>query len=178
LCIQGTAQLVLTIVDDLLPRVTLYFLFGETTVICESRFSVDELPAEREKAIGMMLASADPSAHLSINDELVLGIVLPPAPIMSVVPVGVQFVTPDMHPYIVDVLEDDQVAFSVGHYRWEIGMMFLFGDTTLQFSSSFASHLVPAALNRAKDIASTAIDPHYYFEQLFQPNANYHHFQI
>jgi hypothetical protein len=152
--------------------------YGEAIVICESRFSVDELPAVREQAIDMMLASADPSARLSINDELVIGIVLPPALIMPVVPVGVRFVTPDMHPSIVEVLEDDQVAFSVGHYRWEIGMMFLFGDTTVEFNSSFASHLVLAALNRAKDIASTAVDPRYYFEQLSQPSSNNPHFPI
>jgi hypothetical protein len=42
-------------------------------VIYESRFSVDELPAVREKAIDMMLASADLNAQLSINDELELG---------------------------------------------------------------------------------------------------------
>jgi hypothetical protein len=89
---------------------------------------------------------------------------LPPAAIMPVVPVGVQFVTPDMHTSIVKILEDDGVAFSIGNYRWENGMRFLFGDTTVQFSSSFASNLVPAALNRAKDIASRVVDLLYYFE--------------
>jgi hypothetical protein len=147
-------------------------------MICESRFPIDEIPAVREKAIDMMLASADPGALLSINDELVLGIALPPAAIMPEFPVGVRFVTHDMHPSIVEVLEWDQVAFSVGHYRWEIGIKFLFGDTTVDFNSSFASHLVPAALNRAKDIKNTAVDPEYYFEQLFTPHPNYPHFTI
>jgi hypothetical protein len=103
---------------------------------------------------------------------------LPCAPVMPTVLVGVQFFTPDMHPAIVDILEDYQVAFSVGHYCWNIDMAFLFGDPSVGFISIFDSHLVPASLNRARDIASTTKNPHYYFEQIFQPNNNYHHFAI
>jgi hypothetical protein len=107
LCVQDTTQLVLHIVENQLPRVTLSFLFGETAVICESRFPLEKLPVVRDMAIAMMVASADPHATLSINNELVLGIVLPPAIVLPTVPVGVQFITPDMHPSIVKILEYD-----------------------------------------------------------------------
>jgi hypothetical protein len=86
-----------------------------------------------------------------------------------------------MHYSIVEVLEWDQVAFVVGNYRWEIGIQFKFGTTLVGFNSSFASHLVPAALNRARNICSTVMEPieePYYFQQLFTPNPNYPHFTI
>jgi hypothetical protein len=147
-------------------------------VICESRFPLAVLPDVQDRAIAMMVASADPNATLSIYDELVLGILLPPAIVMPTVPVGVHCITPDMHPSIVEILEYDQMAFSVGHYRWEINMLFQFGDMGVEFSLRFDSHLVPAALNRAKAIANTNNDPHYFLEQTFQPMSNYPHFTI
>jgi hypothetical protein len=136
-------------------------------VICESRFPLAMLPDVKDRAIAMMVASADPHATLSINNEIVLGILLPPAVVMPTVPVGVHFITPDMHPCIFEILEYDQVAFHVGHYRWEIGFSFQFGDMGVDFSSRFDSHLVSAAFNRAKTIANTNDDPHYFLEQIF-----------
>jgi hypothetical protein len=105
----------------------------------------------------MMLASKDPGATLSINEELVLGIPLLAAQIMPEFLVGVLHVEPGMHYSIVEILEWDQVAFIVGNYRWEIGIQSMFGTHLVVFNSSFASHLVPAALNRARDICGTLV---------------------
>jgi hypothetical protein len=75
------------------------------------------------------------------------------------------------------------VAFVVGNYRWEIGIQFMFGTHLVVFNSSFASHLVPAALNIARDICGTLgfwepgiggsliepVEEPYNFQQLFTP---------
>jgi hypothetical protein len=118
LCFQETAHLVFNLIDEIMPRIKMSFLFGETPVVCDSRFPRDDLPTVREKAVDMMLASKDPGATLSINDELVLGIPLPAAQIMPEFPVGVLHVEPGMHYSIVEILEWDQVAFIVGKFRW------------------------------------------------------------
>jgi hypothetical protein len=104
-----TADLVFNIIDELMPRIKMSFLFGETPVVCNSRFSRGDLPTVREKAIDMMLASKDPGATLSINDDLVLGIPLPAAQIMPEFPTGVIHVEPGMHYSIFEILEWDQL---------------------------------------------------------------------
>jgi hypothetical protein len=142
LCVQETADLVFNIIDELMPRIRMSFLFGETPVVCDSRFPKGDLPTVREKAIDVMLASRDPGATLSINNELVLGIPLPAAQIMPEFPTAVLHVEPHMHYTIVEILEWDQVAFIVRNYRWEIGIQFMFGTQLVGFDSSFASHLV------------------------------------
>jgi hypothetical protein len=182
-CVQETADLVFHLIDELMPRVQMSFLFGETPVVCNSRFSRDDLPTVREKAVDMMLASRDPGATLSINDEMVLGIPLPAAQIMPEFPTGVIHVEPGMHYSIVEILEWDQIAFVVKNNCWEIGIQFMFGTHLVAFNSSFASHLVPAALNIARDICGTLgfwepglggsliepVEDPYYFLQLFTP---------
>jgi hypothetical protein len=147
-------------------------------VVCQARFPHAMVPVVTERATVMLVASEDPHATLSINDEIVVGIILPPAVVMPTIPVGVHYVEPDMHPYIVEILEYDQVAFHVGHYRWEIGLSFQFGDMDVVFNSRFNSHLVPAAFNRAKAIATANDDPHYYLEQCFEPLSAYPNFTI
>ncbi len=156
------------------------FLFGETPVVCESRFHAHDLLTVKEKAIDMMLATRDPGATLKVNNVLILGIPLPAAQIEPEFPTAVMYVEPGMHHSIVEILEWDQIAFVVGNSRWEIGIHFMFGDHHVTFDSSFASHKVPAALNVAKDICGTLgfwepgfqgslIEPlqdPYYFEQI------------
>jgi hypothetical protein len=168
----------LLIVDNQLLKFTVSFQFGETAVVCESRFPHAMLPVVTERATAMLVASGDPHATLSINDETIVGIILPPAVVMPTVPVGVHYVTPDMHPYIVEILKYDQVAFHVGHYKWEIGLSFQYGDMGVDFNSKFDSHLVPAAFNRAKAIANANDDPHCYLEQCFEPLGAYPTFTL
>ena len=54
---QGIARLVFQIIDVNLPKVKMTFLFGNTTVISESRFHKEDLLVIKETAIGIMVAS-------------------------------------------------------------------------------------------------------------------------
>jgi hypothetical protein len=182
-CLQEIAQLVFQIIDANLPRVKMTFLFGNTTVISDSRFHGEDLLLIKEKAIDIMLASKDPGATLTINNVLILGILLPAAQIEPEFPSGVNHREPGLHHSIMGILERDPIAFVVGNSRWKIGVHFMFGDHHVTFKSSFASHKVPAALNVAKDICGTLgfwdpgflgsmiqpLQDPYYFEPIYTP---------
>jgi hypothetical protein len=182
-CLQEIAQLVFQIIDENLPRVKMTFLFGKTPVISDSRFHVEDLLLIKEKAIDIMLVSKDPGATLTINNVLILGILLPAAQIEPEFPSGVTHIEPGLHHSIIGVLETDPIAFVVGNSRWEIGIHFMFGDHHVSFDSGFDSHKVPAALNVAKDICGTLgfWDPNlpgssiqplqdpYYFQPIYTP---------
>jgi hypothetical protein len=87
--LQDIARQVFQIIDVNLPRVKKTFLFGNTTVISDSRFHKDDLLVVKDKAIGIMVASKDPGATLMINNVVILGICLPVAPIEPDFPSGV-----------------------------------------------------------------------------------------
>ena len=181
--LQEIARLVFQIIDVNLPRVKMTFLFGNTTVISDSRFHKDYLLVIKETAIGIMVASKDPRATLMINNVVILGVSLPVAQIEPEFPSGVIHIEPGLHHSIIGVLEKDPIAFVVGNYRWEIGVHFMFGDHHVTFDSGFDSHKVPAALNVAKDICGTlgfwdpdfpgsGIQPlqdPYYFQPIYTP---------
>ena len=180
---QGIARLVFQIIDVNLPNVKMTFLFGNTTVISESRFHKEDLVVIKEIAIGIMVASKDPGATLMINNVVILGISLPAPQIEPEFPTGVILVEPGLHHSIIGVLETDPIAFVVGNSRWEIGIHFMFGDHHVSFDSGFDSHKVPAALNVAKDICGTLgfwdpnlsgsgiqpLEDPYYFEPIYTP---------
>jgi hypothetical protein len=104
-CIQETVDLVLHLVDEHMPRVELSFVFGETPVLCESRFPRADIQTVKQKAIDIMLSAKDPGATLKINDELVLGLPLPAAQIEPEFPSAVIHVEPGMHHAIVEILQ-------------------------------------------------------------------------
>jgi hypothetical protein len=180
---QGIARLVFQIINETLPNVKMTFLFGNTTVISESRFHKEDLVVIKEIAIGIMVASKDPGATLMINNVVILGISLPAPQIEPEFPTGVILVEPGLHHSIIGVLETDPIAFVVGNSRWEIGIHFMFGDHHVLFDSGFDSHKVPAALNVAKDICGTLgfwdpdlpgsgiqpLEDPYYFEPIYTP---------
>jgi hypothetical protein len=180
---QGIARLVFQIIDVNLPKVKMTFLFGNTTVISESRFHKDDLLVIKETAIGIMVASKDPGATLMINNVGILGISLPAPQIEPEFPSGVTHIEPGLHHSIIGVLETDPIAFVVGNSRWEIGIHFMFGDHHVSFDSGFDSHKVPAALNVAKDICGTLgfwdpdmpgsgiqpLEDPYYFQPIYTP---------
>ena len=121
---QGIARLVFQIIDVNLPKVKMTFLFGNTTVISESRFHKEDLLVIKETAIGIMVASKDPGATLMINNVVILGISLPAAQIEPEFPAGVIHIEPGLHHSIIGILERDPIAFVVGNSRWEIGVHF------------------------------------------------------
>ena len=114
-CLQEIAQLVFQIIDANLPRVKMTFLFGNTTVISDSRFHGEDLLVIKEKAIDIMVASKDPGATLTINSVLIRGILLPAAQIEPEFPSGVIHREPGLHHSIIGVLERDPIAFVVGN---------------------------------------------------------------
>ena len=152
---QDTARRVFQIVDENRPLVECTFVFGETTVHCLSRFHFADIKAVIQKATDIMLATRDPLATITVNGRLVLGILLPAAPIEPEFPEDVREVVPGMHHSIAEILEWDQSAFVVGNGIWEIGIQFQFGSQHVSFVSNFDSHLVPNALNMARDICNT-----------------------
>jgi hypothetical protein len=180
---QDTARRVFQIVDENRPLVECTFVFGETTVHCLSRFHFADIQTVIQKATDIMLATRDPLATIRVNGRLVLGILLPAAQIEPEFPEDVREVVPGMHYSIAEILEWDQSVFVVGNGIWEIGIQFQFGSQHVSFVPNFDSHLVPNALNMARDICGTLgfWDPNsqgtlieplqepYYFEQLNIP---------
>jgi hypothetical protein len=177
------AHRVFEIVDENMPLVECNFGFGETTVLCSSRFHFADIQTVIQKATDIMLAARDPLATIRVNGRLILGILLPAAQIEPECPIDVREVVPGMHYSIAEILEWDPNAFVVGNGQWEIGIHFQFGSQHVSFISKFASHLVPNALNMARDICGTLgfwdpdfqgslIEPlqdPYYFQQLHIP---------
>jgi hypothetical protein len=163
--IQDIAERALIIVDNHLPRVRVSFKFGDAAVICDSRFPAAMLPMITNKATAMIIASGDPEATVSINGVRVLGIHLPSATLMPVIPLGINFISPDMDPQIEPIIRRDRVSFHVGYYQWDIDVRLLFGDVRVIVYSRFDSHLVPAAYEIAKRIALATRDSHYHLQQ-------------
>jgi hypothetical protein len=152
---QDTARRVFQIVDETRPLVECTFVFGETPVQCVSRFHFEDIPTVIQKCTDIMLATRDPLATVRVNGRLILGILLPPAPVEPEFAEDVREIVPGMHHAIADILEWNHSAFVVGNGIWEISIQFQFGSHHVSFESKFDSHLLPEALNRAKDICGT-----------------------
>jgi hypothetical protein len=98
-------------------------------------------------------------------------------------PLHVIHVEPVMHHAIFEILQWNQIAFVIGNYHWEVGFQITFGTQLVTFHSTFASHIVPTALNMARDICGTLgfwdpafqgsliepLEDPYYFQQIHTP---------
>ncbi len=167
-------------------------MFGSTPGHCSSRFPLEDVQTVIQMATNIMLASKDHLSTIRVNDRLVQGILLPAAETVPEYPVDVRYVYPGMHHYIVSVLEEDPIAFAVGNGQWEIGIHFQFGSQHVTFDSQFASHLIPDALIKARDIygslgfwdpdsQGTLIEPledPYYSNQIFSDDSLYPTFYL
>jgi hypothetical protein len=168
------------IVDETMPLVECYFMFGSTPVHCASRFPFSDVPTVIQMATSIMLASKDDLSHIRVNDRLVQGILLPAEETVPLIPLDVIYWYPGMHHSIVSVVEEDPTAFVVGNGQWVIGIHFQFGSQHVSFESQFPSHCIPDAMIKARDICGslgfwdpdskgTLIEPlehPYYFNQV------------
>jgi hypothetical protein len=142
------------IIDETMPLVECDFIFGSTLVHCSSCFPFADVQTVILMATNIMLASKNHQSTIRVNDRLVQGILLRVGETVPQFPVDVRYVYPGMHHSIVSVLEDP-IAFVVGNGQWEIGIHFQFGSQHVTFDSQFASHLIPDALIKARNICGS-----------------------
>jgi hypothetical protein len=142
---ENNTEIALDIVDNYLPKVTVSFRFGESTMCFESRFPIDQLPAIIERVTSVLALSADPDATISVNNvNFELGTLHCPS---------VLYLN-NSDPHLAEMVRRDSWSYLQGNSRWEIGMSFLFGDERVNFHSRFESHLTPTAFSTAKCILS------------------------